>query len=98
MCITVVKGDRPALKLVVQPKAKKTRIVGLHGDMVKLAVASPPVDGKANREVISFLCGLFDLKKHHVAIIAGEKSRKKLCLLGDLDEAAIRRRLAPFIE
>lgn len=98
MCITVVKGDRPALRLVVQPRAKRTRIVGLHDGMVKLAVASPPVDGKANREVISFLCGFFDLKKQEVAIVAGEKSRKKLCLLGDLDEVAIRSRLASVIE
>jgi len=98
MCITVVKGGRPALKLVVRPKAGKTRIVGLHDGRVKLAVASPPVDGKANLEVISFLCGFFDLKKQEVVIVAGEKSRKKTCLLGDLDEVAIRSRLASVME
>ncbi len=98
MCITFVKGDRPALRLVVQPRSKKTRIVGLHDGMVKLAIASPPVEGKANREVISFLCGFFNLKRQEVVIVAGEKSRRKICLLGDLDEVTIRSRLASVME
>lgn len=92
-----VKGDRPGLKLIVQPKAKKTQIVGLHDGMLKLAVASPPVDGKANKEIVTFLADFFKLKKSEVSIISGERSRRKICLLGSLEEEDIRKKLTPFL-
>lgn len=93
MCISMVKGERVALAVLVKPKARKTAILGLHHGMVKLAIASPPVDGKANREVVRFLAELFNLKKKQVTILRGERSREKVCLLGDLDERTVRSRL-----
>jgi hypothetical protein len=95
--VVSIKGNRTGLKIIVQPKASKTRIVGLHDGMVKLAVAAPPVDGKANGEVIAFLADFFGLKKNEVKIVSGEHSRRKVCLLGDLGEDTIRKKLAPFL-
>lgn len=43
------------LALYIQPKASRTRFLGMHGDELKLAITAPPVDGKANKAVISFL-------------------------------------------
>lgn len=91
------KGNRPGLKLIVQPKAKKTKILGVHDGMVKLAIASPPVDGKANKEVVAFLADFFKLKKSEVSIVSGERSRRKICLLGSLEEEDIRKKLTPFL-
>jgi uncharacterized protein len=91
------EGDRPGLKLIVQPKAKKTQIVGLYDGMLKLAVASPPVDGKANKEIVTFLADFFKLKKSEVSIISGERSRRKICLLGSLKEEDIKKKLTPFL-
>lgn len=87
-----VKGST-GLRIVVQPKARKTAIVGFHDGMVKLAVASPPVDGKANRAVVTFLADFFNLKKNEVAIVSGVRSRRKICTLGRLGEAVVRSRL-----
>jgi len=51
----------------------------LFGDEVmKLKVAAPPVEGKANREVIEFLANHFKVAKSKVRIISGEKSRNKI--------------------
>lgn len=91
-----VKGST-GLRIIVQPKAKKTDIIGLYDGMVKLAVASPPVDGKANATVVAFLANFFKLKKNQVHIISGARSRRKVCILGDLKEAAVRSRLEPFL-
>ena len=68
-----------------------------HDGMLKLAVASPPVDGKANNEVIAFLADFFNVEKSDVSIISGERSRRKICLLGSLEEEDIRERLRPFL-
>ena len=49
------RGDAVLLTLHIQPGAKKTEVVGLHGDALKIRLASPPVDGKANEALIAFL-------------------------------------------
>ena len=46
---------RATLTLHIQPGAKKTEVVGLHGDAVKIRLAAPPVDGKANQALIGFI-------------------------------------------
>lgn len=81
----------------MQPKAKKTDFIGLYDGMVKLAVASPPVDGKANAAVVNFLASFFKLKKSDVQIVSGARSRRKICILGCLDETTVRSRLEPIL-
>ena len=90
--VVIVKGST-AVRIVVQPNAKKTGVIGFHDGMVKLAIAAPPVDGKANKEVVGYLAKFFSLRKSEVQLVSGERSRKKLCTLGSLKENEVRRRL-----
>jgi uncharacterized protein (TIGR00251 family) len=69
------------LRLHIQPRASRTAFAGYHGERLKLSVTSPPVDGKANAEVIRFVAKVFDLKRHQVELVRGEKSRQKDVLL-----------------
>lgn len=69
------------LLLSVQPRAKKTRIVGLHDGRLKIAVKSPPVDGKANREVLKFLAGLFGLAPRDLSVKSGGQFRQKVIIV-----------------
>jgi hypothetical protein len=96
--VSTDKKHRTVLKIIVQPKAKRTLLLGLHDDMVKLGVTAPPVDGKANLEVITYLAGFFGLKKKDITIISGEHSRKKICIVGRLDEEETRRRILSFLQ
>lgn len=65
------------LQLHVQPGAKRTEVVGRHGDAWKVRLATPPVDGKANEELISFMAVLFGVPKRQVEILSGLASRDK---------------------
>ena len=47
--------DGAILTIQVQPKASKSECAGLHGDALKIRVAAPPVDGKANGALLAFL-------------------------------------------
>jgi hypothetical protein len=71
------KRDGVALRIHVQPGAKRTEVVGLHGDCLKLRLASPPVDGKANACLIEFLARRLRVKKSLVTITRGMGSRRK---------------------
>jgi uncharacterized protein (TIGR00251 family) len=70
-------GAALVLHLHVQPGAKRTEVAGLHGDAVKLRLAAPPVDGKANAELKRFLADAFGVAARDVAIVRGETSRRK---------------------
>jgi len=78
------------LHLHVQPKASRSRIVGLHDGSLKLAVAAPPVEGKANKAVVKFLAGLFNLPVRDVVLHSGAQSRKKVVAIQSLDIATVR--------
>ena len=82
------------LSLYVQPRASRNELAGLHGDSQKLRLTTPPVDGKANKAVISFLAKLLKIPKSAILIRSGFQSRSKKILLSGLDEHDVRRMLA----
>ncbi|NMG29203.1 DUF167 domain-containing protein [Aromatoleum evansii] len=65
------------LTLHIQPGAKKTEFVGLHGEAMKIRLAAPPVDGKANAALCAFLADFCKLPKSAVTLLSGETSRAK---------------------
>jgi uncharacterized protein (TIGR00251 family) len=72
------KDGSVTFKVKVQPRAPRTEIVGEHAGAVKLRVAAPPVDGKANEECRRFLAKLFEVSATSVEIVSGESSRDKV--------------------
>lgn len=65
------------IKLHISPRAKKSQFKGLHGEALKVAIASPPVDGKANEELIKFLASELQIPKSQIQIVSGETSKSK---------------------
>jgi len=61
----------------VQPGAKRSEFAGRHGERIKLRLAAPPVEGKANAALIEFLAGYFGVPRRNVTIVSGAKSRAK---------------------
>lgn len=72
------KDGAVTIKVKVQPRAPRTEIVGEHAGAIKLRVAAPPVDGKANEECRRFLAKLFEVSATSVEIISGVSSRDKV--------------------
>lgn len=64
-------GDALILNLRIQPKAKKNEIVALHGEALKVRITAPPVDCKANAQLLRFLADLFDVPHAHVSLTRG---------------------------
>jgi len=69
------------LDLHVQPGAKRSEFAGEHGGRMKLRLAAPAVDGKANEALIEFLAAYFGVPKRNVRIAAGLKSRQKRVII-----------------
>jgi uncharacterized protein (TIGR00251 family) len=67
-----------AFHVRVHPRAKKNAITGEVGEALKLALTSPPVDGRANEACIAFFAELLNVPRSSVTIAAGQTSRNKL--------------------
>jgi len=65
------------LDLRVQPGARQTRFVGWYGDLPKLAVAAPPVDGAANEAVAAALAEMLGVRPRQVRLVGAATSRSK---------------------
>jgi len=62
----------------VQPGAKRSGVVGIYGEAVKIALAAPAVDGKANEALVRFVATLLDVPRMSVEILSGLSSRSKV--------------------
>ncbi len=73
----------------VHPRAKSTAITGLLDGRVKLALASPPFDGRANTELQQFFARLFEVSRSAVQLVGGEHTHDKRVLIAERDRTAI---------
>ena len=80
-------ADGIVLSLHIQPGAKRTEVAGVHGKALKIRLAAPPVDGKANAQLIRFLAAAFGVPARAVTLLRGETSREKTVRI---DQPALR--------
>ncbi len=59
------------------PGAKRTAVGGQHGDALKIRLAAPAVEGKANAALVAFLAQAFGVPERSVVIVRGAGSRDK---------------------
>lgn len=67
----------------VKPNAKQSKVVYVEDGSLIVHLKSPPVDGKANRELITLLAKEFNVSKQSVKIKSGEGSRQKIVEIDD---------------
>jgi len=70
-------GTEWLLELHVQPGARTTSAMGEHGGRLKLKIAAPPVDNKANAHLLAWLAAQLGVPKSSVRLVRGETSRQK---------------------
>ena len=72
------------LRLYIQPGAKNTQLTGLHDNQLKIRLAAPPIDGKANQELIAFISTIFKVPKSQVKLHKGATSQNKTLIVQSL--------------
>jgi uncharacterized protein (TIGR00251 family) len=69
------------LAIHTQPGAKKNEVAGVHGDALKIRVAAPPVEGRANAALAAFIAKSLGVPRNSVTVVKGESSRRKTVLV-----------------
>jgi uncharacterized protein (TIGR00251 family) len=72
------------ISIKVEPRSSKSGISGYYGNALKVKLNSPPVEGKANKELIEVLAREFKISKKDIEIIRGEKSKNKIVRLNGI--------------
>lgn len=90
----IAPDGRITLTLHIQPGAKKTECAGLHGDALKIRLAAPPVDGKANEALLRYVAERLSLPKSAVTLKSGQTSRHKVLELSGTRPDAVAALLA----
>jgi len=95
--LSTARDGTISIRLYVQPKASKNRIVGIYDGCLKIAVTAPPVEGKANKAVVKILAGLFGVPVRDVIVKSGAQARRKLVVVRGLYGAEIRQLLEKIL-
>lgn len=82
---------RLTLQIHAQPNAKTTGAAGLHGDALKVRIAAPAVDDKANTVLLAWLAAELQLPRNTLKIRSGATSRRKLVEIEPADAAVASR-------
>ncbi len=81
------------LNVKVVPGARRSEVAGRYGDGIKVRVAAPPEDGRANRALIDTLAAALDVKAASIRIVRGHGAPQKVVEIDGLEPAEIWRRL-----
>lgn len=78
------------LRIFLQPNAKKTECIGIHGNALRIRIMEPAIDNKANNALLLFISEYCGLKKNTVHLLSGETNRiKTIALHGDTDRLVL---------
>jgi uncharacterized protein len=94
-CCTVPRGVR--ITVQITPNAKKTEVIGLLEDVLKIRLHAQPIEGKANEALIRYLADTLDVPKSAVSITHGQTSKRKTIEIASsrLSVEEVKRVLAP---
>lgn len=75
------QGQNLVLYCHIQPRASRDEFSGLHGERLKVRLKAPPVDGKANAQLLKFLAAAFGVPRSQLSLLQGDTSRSKTVLI-----------------
>lgn len=81
------------LEIKAIPNAPRSEVIGWLGEVLKIKIHAPALEGKANKELCEFLAGMLGLHKRAVRLVQGDSSRKKLVEIHGLTRDQITEKL-----
>lgn len=90
-----VRGEDLRLEVIVSPRSARTRIMGVHDDRLKIQLAAPPAEGRANQALVRFLAEILEIPKAQIEIVGGATNKRKTVRLSKVSAQQVVLRLSP---
>jgi uncharacterized protein len=91
--IPEINEKQAKIAIRISPNASKNEIMGMIDDVLRIKIAAPPVDGKANKELIDYLSHLLGIGKDRLDILKGHTSKNKLIAIDGLSKVSVLEKL-----
>jgi uncharacterized protein (TIGR00251 family) len=88
------KAVEARLTVRVQPGARSSEVLGFQDDVLRVRVAAPPREGKANQALVALLAETLGVAPSHIRVIRGHASRQKLVAIEGVEAEAVRQALS----
>ena len=85
----VTRKDDAKLSVRITPGAKRNAVIALREGVWHIKIAAPPVEGKANEELVAFLSKILDIRKNSLSVLKGHTSRTKLISVAEINQEEI---------
>jgi uncharacterized protein (TIGR00251 family) len=85
-----------SLRVRAVPGARATEVAGLHAGALRVRVAAPAVEGRANAALLAFLAGRLGLRPRDLRLAAGASARDKLVMIRGRTAEQVRAALGPL--
>lgn len=83
-----------SIRIRLTPRGGRDAVVGWEGDVLRVRVAAPPADGRANEALLELLARRLAVPRRDLTLTHGAASRHKTVAVAGLDAATVHRRLA----
>jgi len=93
-----IRRDEAILAVRVTPGAKRNAVTALKEGVWNIKIAAPPVEGRANEELVAFLSKKLDICRNSLNVIKGQSSRNKLVSVSGMSQKEIARRLSAELD
>lgn len=78
--------EKIEIRVKVVPRSSVNRILGKEGDVYRVKITSPPVDGLANKSIVALFAKKLGIAKGSVEIVSGKRSKLKVIRLYGVSE------------
>ena len=95
MCV-IDYQDGIKINVKVTPRSSKNEIIGKRGDRLAIKLTSPPVEGRANKDLVKFLAKKLGVPSSSISILKGDISRDKILYVKGMDSYTALMKLGAF--
>ena len=78
-----ITNDGLVISVKLVPNSSVNKLVDSTDEYIRIKISAPPIENKANKELISFLSDILDINKSKIKIISGEKSKLKKVFIAE---------------
>lgn len=91
------KANTLRLSVHIQPNASRNQIVSFENDELKVRIAAPPVEGKANAKLVEYLSDVLDVPKSKITIERGLTGKHKVLSISEINSDQLKNRICSQI-
>ena len=96
--MSAAAGESAILAVRVKPRARRSGLLGWHGDGIKAAVRAAPERGRANDELLDVLACALGVPRDDLEIVAGATSQEKKVRLHGVSAVDLAQRLRVLLD